>query len=74
VVICLQQGADLYGLADATAVKSKLVLPFRYWLTWVVPEKEPLNGCVCVCVCFWRIIMSTNRRLGRIWKKTEAYH
>ena len=22
-----------------------------YWLTWVVPEKGPLNGCVCVCSC-----------------------
>ena len=29
--------------------KSRLVLPFWYWLTWVVPEKGPLNGCVCVC-------------------------
>ena len=36
-------------------VKSRLVLPFWYRLTWVVPEKGPLNGCVCVCVgsnCF----------------------
>ena len=32
-------------------VKSRLVLPFWYRLTWVVPEKGPLNGCVCVCVC-----------------------
>ena len=32
------------------SVKSRLVLPFWYWLTWVVPEKGPLNGCVCVCV------------------------
>jgi len=34
-------------------VKSRLVLPFwyRHRLTWVVPEKWPLNGCVCVC--FW---------------------
>ena len=45
-----------YGPADATAthcswsVKSRLVLPFWYWLTLVVPEKEPLNRCV-VCVC-----------------------
>ena len=29
-------------------VKSRLVLPFWYRLTWVVPEKGPLNGCVCV--------------------------
>jgi len=27
-----------------------LVLPFWYRLTWVVPDKGPLNGCVCVCV------------------------
>ena len=27
--------------------KSRLVLPFWYWLTWVVLEKGPLNVCVC---------------------------
>jgi len=43
----------VYGPADATAthslasVKSTLVLPFLYRLTWVVPEKGPLNGGVC---------------------------
>jgi len=31
------------------SVKSRLVLPFWYRLTWVVPDKGPLNGCVCVC-------------------------
>jgi len=25
-----------------------LVLPFWYWLTWVVPDKGPLNSSVCV--------------------------
>ena len=30
------------------SVKSRLVLPFWYLLTWVVLEKEPLNGSVCV--------------------------
>ena len=30
------------------SVKSRLVLPFCYQLTRVVPEKGPLNGCVCV--------------------------
>jgi len=51
-----------YVPADATAthclasVKSRLVLPFWYRLTWVVLEKGPLNGCVCVlylleCFC-----------------------
>ena len=33
------------------SVKSSLVLPFWYRPTWVVLEKGPLNGCVCVCVC-----------------------
>ena len=28
------------------SVKSRLVLSFWYRLTWVVPEKGPLNGCV----------------------------
>jgi len=35
------------------SVKSRLVLPFWYQLTWVVPEKGTLNGCVCVSVCLW---------------------
>ena len=30
-----------------TSVKSRLVLLFWYWLTWVVPDKGPLNLCVC---------------------------
>ena len=29
------------------SVKSRLVLPFWYRFTWIVPEKWPLNGCVC---------------------------
>ena len=37
------------------SVKARLVLHFWYRLTWVVPNKGPLNGCVCVCLCdsFW---------------------
>ena len=31
------------------SVKSRLVLPFWYRPTQVVPDKGPLNGCVCVC-------------------------
>jgi len=34
------------------SVKSRLVLPFWYRLTWVVPAKGPLNECVCVCLPF----------------------
>ena len=39
---------------SVSSVKSRLVLPFWYRLTWVVLDKGPLNGCVCVCedVCF----------------------
>ena len=33
------------------SLKSRLVLPFWHWLTWVVANKGPLNVCVCVCVC-----------------------
>jgi len=34
------------------SVKSRLVLPFRYRLTRVVPEKRAVKRvCVCVCVC-----------------------
>ena len=32
------------------SVKSTLVLPFWYRLTWVVQEKGPLNGCMYVCM------------------------
>jgi len=32
------------------SVKSRLVSPFWYRFTWVVSDKGPLNGCVCVCV------------------------
>jgi len=31
-------------------VKSRLVLPFWYRLTWIVPDKEPLSGCMYVCM------------------------
>ena len=37
-------------------VKSRLVLPFWYRLTRVVPDRGPLNGCV-VCVFNYRIYL-----------------
>jgi len=45
------------------SVKSRLVLPFCYRLTWVVPEKGPLNGCVCVCIT---VIISNSNWLLRL--------
>ena len=35
------------GVLSLASVKSRLVVPFWYWLTRVVPDKGPLNGCVC---------------------------
>ena len=55
VVICLERGADLHmsqlmplPLTVSCFSKIQIGLPFWYRLTWVVPEKGPLNGCVCV--------------------------
>ena len=42
-------------LLSPASVKSRLVLPFWYRLTRLVPDKGPLNACVCffVCVPIW---------------------
>ena len=54
MVISLERGADLHMAElmplSLALVKSRLVLPFWYRLTRVVPDNGPLNGCVCVCV------------------------
>jgi len=51
MVIHLERGADLHmaQLMPLPLTVSYSVLPFWYWLTWVVPDKGPLNWCVCVC-------------------------
>ena len=52
MVICLERDAGLHmAQLSLASVKSRLVLPFWYRLTRVVPEKGLLNVCVCVCVC-----------------------
>jgi len=55
MVICLEWGADWHMPSwchchslSLAPVKSRLVLPFWYRLTRVVPDKGPLNACVCV--------------------------
>ena len=54
MVICLVHGADMHVAQlmplplSVSSVKSRLVLPFWYRLTPVVPGKWPLNGCLCV--------------------------
>jgi len=40
-------GCHCHSLSLASG-KSRLVLPFWYRLTRVVPDKGPLKGCVCV--------------------------
>jgi len=40
-------GCHCHSLSHAS-VKSRLVSPFWYRLTWVILEKGPLNVCVCV--------------------------
>ena len=50
-------------------VKSRLVLPLWYWFTWVVPEKGPLNRCVCVCC---KISFLYSRNIFRNWQKFSA--
>ena len=56
MVFCLEQGAyclhtvqlmppHLRTPSSLASFKSILVLPFWYWLTQVVLEKRPLNGC-----------------------------
>jgi len=53
VVICLEQGADLHmarlmPLPLTVSCFSNVEIDFTFWyrLTWVVPEKGPLNVCV----------------------------
>ena len=54
VVICLVRGADLHMAQlmplplTVSSVKSRLVLPFWYRLTHVVPEERTVKR-VCVC-------------------------
>jgi len=78
-----------YGPADAAAthclfasVKSRLVLPFWYRFNWVVLDKGPLNGCVCVCLGHSKnvyddddddvLLVSTAWRLRPAWRGVGA--
>ena len=63
MVICLERDVDCLHMvqllplhpqtpSSLASFKSRLVLPFWYWLTQVVLKKRPLNGCSCVMVVF----------------------
>ena len=59
VVICLELGADLHmaqlmPLPLTVTCFSKIQIGFIFLVPahpGIVPDEEPLNGCVCVCVC-----------------------
>ena len=51
VQTCVQPSSCHCHSLSLASVKSRLVLPFWYQITRVVPDEGPLNGCVCVCVC-----------------------
>jgi len=59
-------------------VKSRLVLPFWYRVTRVVPDIGPLNGCVCVYVyaCYIYICAGTASEWGVYWCHwtTDGFH
>jgi len=55
MVICLERGADLHmaqlmplPLTVSCFSEIQIGLPFWYRFTRVVPDKGPLNGCVCL--------------------------
>ena len=58
MVICLERGTNLH-MAQLTPLlltvscfsKIEIGLPFWYRLTWVVPDKGPLNVCYCTVIC-----------------------
>jgi len=59
MVICLGHGTDLHmaqlmslPFTVSWSSKSRLVLPFGYQLTQVVPGKGPLNRCCCSCCSY----------------------
>ena len=57
------------------SVKSRLVLPFWYRLTRVVPEIGPLNGCMYVCLgqvskwvhVIWIVLAQSRVRVCCVW-------
>ena len=74
MAICPQQDADLHmarlmpvPLTISCFTKSRLVLPFWYRLTWVVPEKGP-----GVCVCQW-LKISTQHTFIVLLKSTLPF-
>ena len=49
--LAVANGPNIFQMLLVSSVKFRLVLPFCCHLTWVVPDKRPLNGCCCCCCC-----------------------
>jgi len=81
VVICLERVADLHmaqliPLPLTVSCSSKIQIGFTFLVlvTRVVPEKGPLNGCVCVrssYVCFYHAYSICNSQY--VWSVTSYF-
>ena len=78
MVICLERDADLHmaqllplPLTVSCFSKIQIGLPFWYRLTQVVPEKGPLNVCVCVSMVSKKYL--DVRILGEYWDVRSQY-
>ena len=75
VQTCIWPSWCLCHSLSLASVKSRLVLPFWYRLTRVVPEKGPLNGCMYVCLgqvskwvrVIWIVLAQSRVRVCCVW-------
>ena len=51
--------------SSLASFKSRLVLPFWYWLTQVIMEKRPLNGCSSV---HCQVVCNTRQKESSEWQ------
>jgi len=56
---CIRPSWCHWHSLSLASVKSRLFLAFCYRLTWVVPEKRPLNGGVNGVVLIWHMLTAT---------------
>ena len=64
-----------HSLSLASVKSSRLVLPFWYRLTRVVPDEGPLNGFVVCCCCYCVVVcvfldVRASLRSQSIWRST----
>jgi len=60
VQICIRPSWRHCHSLSLASVKSRLVLPFWFWLTRVVVDKRPLNGCVCTT--HWKSYFTSSQK------------